>query len=1008
MRIAFWVGGLPFNDETLKSQSLGGSESAGYYLSEELSNRGHDVFVFTSLQAPPRSIKKPGGGSLNFLFHGPQSVEHMLGQSFEGYLTDTPVDVAIIQRVPFAFHKRWNAKVCIWQLHDLALYRSATEMMGGLWQIDAITTVSEWHAEQVKKVWNISPEVLRVVHNGVDPSLYVPQEGDVPPVFPDKKFILLYQSRPERGLFHLVRPGGIMAKCHELGLPVHLMHCTYNSGTVPHLQSMYSQLEMWSSQLPNASNMGSLTKKQLAMVQQHADLLIYPTSFEEVSCITAMEAMHANLPVLTTDSAALPETLKDAGCTIVPLVDGQVNEDEFISKLNLFFSGDKYPKVLNEQRVLQKEAAVKKTWAVAATELENVIDECLQRRRSSAGAVLRHAIEHSDIKFAKWYAEQKLSDVEKKDVIVRAAIDEIEEMYDFQNDPEMYAEHYLEHQTKYYDTFEEKVIGEDVTGTNRFKGVLTFVSESIQRKKGKTLRILDYGCAHGHYTVPLAKIYPRHSFTGMDISERAIQAATKWKERDKVENVEFVRSDQYGLMNLLDEGQEKFDVILAGEVLEHVMEYGDLLEIFTKLLTPEGSIVATTPCGRWEHSGIEEFRKAREHVHHFERGDLEDILRGHDHEILHAPAGKDRSGFALGSFVWCVWPRPGIPLWRVDYERKLSQYAPRQTISACLIVKDGEGTLKNCVESFVDWVDEIRILIDPSTSDQTESVAIDLADRFPLKPIYYQVASKSAMVDGFSAARNESIDAATGDWVLWLDCDELVKNPWNLHNLARPSMHQGYGLPQVHYSADPDKVLTTDFPCRFFRNHRGVKFYGFVHEHPETELGEAVKWSITRGDVKFLHMGYVDEETRRRRFYRNFPLLKKDLEAYPEKRPLNKFLNLRDVAQSIMFDSERSGGAIFEHHVNMAKEGIKIMEELSELPHTKMVLDALDFYSACVAASQLPAFEAEVTIKTGKHEAPSLNVAMVVKGRFHSKDFFFKLIERFSKESTKQYEDRYL
>lgn len=1006
MRIAFWVGGMPFNDETLKTQSLGGSESAGYFLSEELSKRGHQVFLFTSLAANPRSIKKDGGGSLNILYHGQPTPEAPLGHAFEQYMRDTPIDVAIIQRVPYAFHKQWNTKVCIWQLHDLALYRSATEMMGGLWQIDAITTVSNWHAEQVKKIWNISPETLRVVPNGVDPVLYTNPENLDPPKFPEKKFILLYQSRPERGLFHLVRPGGIMDKCQELGLPVHLMHCTYSAGTVPHLQNMYNQLEMWSNALPNVSNMGSLTKNQLAMVQQHADMLIYPTEFEEVSCITVMEAMHAALPVLTTDSAALPETLEGAGCTIVPLVDGKVNEEEFVSKLKLFFSGDGYPKVLNEQRALQREAATKRTWAAATDRLEAVINECFATRQSSTGAILRDAIEHSDIGFAKWLLER--TPTAQDDHIVNSAREEIDEMYSFQEDPEEYAAHYLEHQTRYYNEFEEKVIGEDVTQTNRFKGVLTFVSESINRKKGQTLRILDYGCAHGHYTIPLAKLFKRHEFKGIDISERAVGAARKWKERDGVTNVEFVQGSHQLLLDMSAEDGERFDIILAGEVLEHVMDYSDLLITFQKLLKPEGSIVATTPTGRWEHSGTEEFRKAREHVHHFERGDLEDILRGHEHEILHAPSGHDRSGFALGSFVWCVWPRPELPLWRVNYERKLAQYAPRQSISACLIVKDGEATLKQCIESIVDWVDEVWIYIDPATRDQTEMVAIDLADKFLLKPIKYLMAKKSAMLDGFSEARNESIEHATGDWILWLDADEVVKGAWNLHRLAKPSMHQGYGLPQVHYSADPDKVLTTDFPCRFFRNHRGVQFYGYVHEHPETVMGEAVKWSIVRGDVKFLHMGYVDEETRRKRFYRNFPLLQKDIEKYPTERPLNRFLKLRDIAQSIMFDSEKTGGAIFEHHIKLAKEGIAVMEELVEKPHPKMVLDAMDYYSACVAASQLPAFDAEVSIKTVKHEAQSLNVGMVIKGKFHSREFFFKMIERFSKESTKQYEDRYL
>ena len=46
--ITIVVAGIPFNGDTIKTQSLGGSETAGYYMGLELAKRGHRVTMFTN------------------------------------------------------------------------------------------------------------------------------------------------------------------------------------------------------------------------------------------------------------------------------------------------------------------------------------------------------------------------------------------------------------------------------------------------------------------------------------------------------------------------------------------------------------------------------------------------------------------------------------------------------------------------------------------------------------------------------------------------------------------------------------------------------------------------------------------------------------------------------------------------------------------------------------------------------------------------------------------------
>lgn len=1010
---------MPFDGRTVYESSLGGSESAAYYLARELASRGHRVSLWTTKEAPESSTD-----GVNYVWIGACTQETPLGAQFEFYARNTPHDVLIIQRHPIAFHKRFASKVCIWQLHDLALKRSQAKALAGTWQIDAVTCVSEWHAQQVRDTWMLTQDVLRVVPNGVDPDLYTAQttgfvKTGVPGIslsrlpgqpptqhlkLPPGKFTLIYQSRPERGLEHLVRPGGIMDRCRDL--PVHLMICGYDNTTAemqPHYQRWFAQ----AADLPNVTVIGALTKPHLAELQRKADLLIYPTEFEEVSCITAMEAMHAGLPMLTTTAGALPETCTGTGTTLLALKDGKVDEDSFVEWLHAEFSEAQtlYPPALQSARSRQLEAASSRTWAVACDRLMAVVDECFARRAGNAGAVLRHAIEHSDIDFARWHMASlpPLEFGEKyEDAILESAVDEICRLYHFTHSDESYAAHYAKHQGIYYDDHEEHVIGEDVTGSTRFRGVRDYFVQHCLHTQNIAPVMLDYGCAHGHYSIPLAKIFPHGHFQGLDVSHRAVKAATKWAKRDGVDNAFYA----VGTEEALAEHAGRYDVILAGEVLEHVRDAGRLLEALKACLKPGGLLLITTPVGRWEHSGTEAFRTGREHLRHYERRDIEEICAGHNVDLSFAPHTQDKSGEPLGSWLWAIRPDPAKPFGRIDFARKLRQYAPRETVSACLIVRDAQKTLRKCVESFIDWVDEVRIFIDPKTRDGTREIAHDLQRDFPNRPFTIAEATQSATVDGFDAARNESVDGAAGDWILWCDADEEMHEPWNLHRLARPSMHEGYGCAQVHYSLEPAQVLTTDYPCRFYRNHRGIRFYGLVHEHPEKVLGEAIPSSVMRPEVKFLHCGYIDEATRRLRYQRNFPLLSRDRERYPT-RKLNGFLMLRDTAQALIFEQEQLGGRVAEDHDERARKGISMFESLIEGSPARLISDALPYYSHCVATLG-KGFEAKIEVNTSCPGAPDLGVHFSVAGRFHDRKFYQRLTTHLLEESTKVYEDRYL
>jgi hypothetical protein len=179
---------------------------------------------------------------------------------------------------------------------------------------------------------------------------------------------------------------------------------------------------------------------------------------------------------------------------------------------------------------------------------------------------------------------------------------------------------------------------------------------------------------------------------------------------------------------------------------------------------------------------------------------------------------------------------------------------------------------------------------------------------------------------------------------MWCDVDEEVIEPEAVVKLLRGNQFIGYPLPQTHFSIRPLEVLNTDFPVRLFRNHSGVRFYGVVHEHPETELNKGVGAAHIQHAPVFSHNGYMTEAIRRRRFDRNFPLMQRDREKYPD-RILGKFLWVRDVAHACQFHLEESGGRVIPEMQEAAQEAIDIWEELLETDQVRMIEDSMRYYS---------------------------------------------------------------
>ncbi|MBU0459412.1 MAG: tetratricopeptide repeat protein [Nanoarchaeota archaeon] len=166
------------------------------------------------------------------------------------------------------------------------------------------------------------------------------------------------------------------------------------------------------------------------------------------------------------------------------------------------------------------------------------------------------------------------------------------------------------------------------------------------------------------------------------------------------------------------------------------------------------------------------------------------------------------------------------------------------TISLCMITKNEEEFLEQCLNSVKELVNEI-IIVDTGSTDQTKEIASKFTNY-----IY-----DFTWCDDFSAARNESLKHATKDWILFLDADEMIskKDHSKIKELLKID---ATGILFIHrnYTNDSNasqwisskgdfypesKIATGWYPApvlRLFRNQPHIKFAGIVHESVEKSL----------------------------------------------------------------------------------------------------------------------------------------------------------------------------
>lgn len=192
------------------------------------------------------------------------------------------------------------------------------------------------------------------------------------------------------------------------------------------------------------------------------------------------------------------------------------------------------------------------------------------------------------------------------------------------------------------------------------------------------------------------------------------------------------------------------------------------------------------------------------------------------------------------------------------------------TVSACMIVKNEEKLLPDCLESIRDWVDEI-IIVDTGSTDKT----VEIAETYGAK-IFHQ-----EWEGNFSKHRNYSLEQATSEWIFIIDADERIctEDVPRLRELINSDQHQIISINVFNVYGDNQEITTFLPSIRLFKRDLNLRYEGIVHNR----LSFAPDAAVVRANIGLKHLGYdLSPDKMKNKFERSKALLEKQLESKPD------------------------------------------------------------------------------------------------------------------------------
>lgn len=299
MRVHFYspLAFEPWDWRASIEQGIGGSETSQVEMAWRLARRGHEVTCYAPL---PDDCPGEWRGT---------AWRRIEEASFEDpglwIMYRCPADLDRVQ--PQADRRFW----LLWQDWD---YPGLTEARSA--KVERHVTLCQWHARYMASRYPYLAGQIWITSNGLKRDLLEQVEQELAGSWTYQTSLvghrdpckIVFASSPDRGLARVVRA---VSRAREV-LPDLTLHVTYgfnNLDKLPQFKASSDALKALLQQ-PWITAHGRISQPALYRLWLSAGLWVYPTTFHETSCITAMEAQACGAIPITSPVAALVENVR--------------------------------------------------------------------------------------------------------------------------------------------------------------------------------------------------------------------------------------------------------------------------------------------------------------------------------------------------------------------------------------------------------------------------------------------------------------------------------------------------------------------------------------------------------------------------------------------------------------------------------------------------------------------------------------------------------------------------
>jgi len=289
------------------SKGVGGSETFVIEMSKYIKRTDiYDVYVFCNCSDEEKF----------------ENVVYLDLKNYNSFLKNNKIHTCIINRYPEYLPVTYKSDVSnvYLILHDLI---PSGEVIIRHEKLKNILCLTEWHSDHFLSMFSDLGSITKVINYGIDKELFESQ--NINEKIPYK---FIYSSFAHRGLLQLLQMWpSILSIYPESKLYIHcdIEHSWLKNIRKDEMEEIKTLIEKYHT---SVLYKGWTSKKELAQSFKTADVWLYPCTFLETFCLTALEAAISKTLVITSDLAALKETVSDRGI----MIEGDTKTSEWQKK----------------------------------------------------------------------------------------------------------------------------------------------------------------------------------------------------------------------------------------------------------------------------------------------------------------------------------------------------------------------------------------------------------------------------------------------------------------------------------------------------------------------------------------------------------------------------------------------------------------------------------------------------------------------------------------------------